>query len=131
MLNDYSESRNKEISVANIVKILLRTLLFATVFARRELKDCFIVRIEFDRSIEGISALTTHKAFYNSSFAVNQKLCQLSVGEFLFSDGTPYDESAGFILTLGYFLIDNDILALAFGARAGLAVILSFKSHIQ
>ncbi|KAA6339375.1 hypothetical protein EZS27_012679 [termite gut metagenome] len=105
MLNDYSESRNKEISVANIVKILLRTLLFATVFAWREIKYGFVVRIEFNRSIKCTSCLRTHKTFYQSGLAVHQKVGKLSVRQLFFSNGTPYGKSAGFILTLGNFLI--------------------------
>ena len=88
------------------MKILLRTSFFAASFILRELKDCFIVRIEFDCCLERVSGLTAYKTFNQSGLAVHQKVCQLPVCQFLFSDGTPYSKSAAFILTLGDFILD-------------------------
>lgn len=100
------------------MKILLRTSFFAASFILRELKDCFIVRIEFDCCLESASGLTAYKTLDKSGLAVHQKVCQLPVRQFLFSNGTPYSKPAVFILTLGDFIVDNHISALAFRARA-------------
>ena len=100
------------------MKILLRTSFFATSFILRELKDCFIVRIEFNRCLESASGFTAYKTFNKGSLAVHQKVCQLPVRQFLFSNGTPHGKPAIFILTLGDFIIDNHIPVFTFRARA-------------
>ncbi len=76
------------------MKILLRTLFFAAAFILRELKDCFIVCIEFDCCLESASGFTTYEIFNKGGLAVHQKVCQLPVRQFLFSNGTPYGKPA-------------------------------------
>ena len=100
------------------MKILLGMSFFAASFILRELKDCFIVRIELDCCLESASGLTAYETFNKGSLAADQKVCQLPVRQFLFSNGAPHGKPAIFILTLGDFIIDNHIPALAFRARA-------------